>query len=117
MPIYLYEFNNCKTRVEVEQAIASNALITLYCPECEKNEPVTRLISSNISMRIGWRKTIYDGKGSRQSQVKEIGGKLYDSESYNAVRYGNFRGKRIRTADYRKLKKEGRLDRRFKEKW
>lgn len=117
MPIYLYEFLECKTRVEIEQSMATDALPELYCPTCDRMEPVKRLIADGIGIRIGWRKTIYDPKGSRQSKVKEIGGQLYDNESYNAVRYGKHRGKRIRTADYRRMKNEGRLDKRFREKW
>lgn len=117
MPIYLYEFKCCKTRVEVKQKMADDAHQTLYCPKCERDEKVKRLISDGIGIRIGWRRTIYTPKGSRQSEVREVGGKLYDQESYNAVRYGQFRGRKIRTADYRRMKKDGRLDKRFKEKW
>lgn len=115
MAIYLYEFQNCKTRVELNQPLAADAYTELECPECGIMEPVKRLIAGGTAFRIGWRKTIYTPPGSRQTQVKRIGNKLYDQESYNAVRYGKHQGKRIKTSHYRQMKKLGRLDKNFKE--
>lgn len=114
MPVYTYECNICGTQFEVARIKIGDAEPILFCPECESDQPVTRLISG-CNFKLGWVTTPYTPKGSRQLKVREINGQFYDVESYNAKRLSKVLGKRIRPRKYREMKKAGRLPKGFKE--